>query len=193
MYRNPYYYWVQPNMPMYYNDYSYLNTRQQVTAQEVMQRLRSQHNNLFSQLERAGMNRQITEYVFLFIVNYTLNQTDTNQSATQIYRQFQRQVPWFRLLFTQLNIPENTMDRVLTRVIEIVLDLLNSDGGGGGGQPGQGWSGWESLGGTLTSAPTVSSWQNNRLDVFGRGTDMHFIIFGRMAVDGVTGKALAVG
>jgi hypothetical protein len=30
---------------------------------------------------------------------------------------------------------------------------------------------WESLGGTLTSAPAVSSWASGRLDVFARGTD----------------------
>ena len=33
------------------------------------------------------------------------------------------------------------------------------------------WSGWESLGGVLTSAPAASSWAANRLDVFVRGTD----------------------
>ena len=33
------------------------------------------------------------------------------------------------------------------------------------------WQQWESLGGILTSEPTVSSWASGRLDVFGRGTD----------------------
>ncbi len=33
------------------------------------------------------------------------------------------------------------------------------------------WNGWESLGGGLTSGPGVSSWSENRLDVFVRGTD----------------------
>jgi hypothetical protein len=33
--------------------------------------------------------------------------------------------------------------------------------------PGQ----WESLGGVLTSQPSVVSWGSNRLDVFGLGTD----------------------
>ena len=37
--------------------------------------------------------------------------------------------------------------------------------------PRSGWRGWESLGGGLTSDPTVSSWAGNRLDVFARGTD----------------------
>ncbi|WP_245732727.1 hypothetical protein [Salinibacillus kushneri] len=53
-------------------------------------------------------------------------------------------------------------------MIEIVLELIK---GGQPEPPSQGWSGWESLGGTLASAPSVSSWQNNRLDVFARGTD----------------------
>ncbi len=30
---------------------------------------------------------------------------------------------------------------------------------------------WESLGGVLTSIPTVVSWGNNRIDAFGIGTD----------------------
>ncbi|MFF7872171.1 hypothetical protein ACFZCT_37885, partial [Streptomyces qaidamensis] len=33
------------------------------------------------------------------------------------------------------------------------------------------WSGWESLGGTVSSAPTVSSWSSGRLDLFARGMD----------------------
>jgi hypothetical protein len=33
------------------------------------------------------------------------------------------------------------------------------------------WLGWESLGGVLTSGPGASSWGNNRLDPFVRGTD----------------------
>jgi hypothetical protein len=34
-----------------------------------------------------------------------------------------------------------------------------------------GWSGWEYLGGVLTSEPAVCSWASGRLDVFVRGTD----------------------
>ena len=33
------------------------------------------------------------------------------------------------------------------------------------------WSGWESLGGVLTSAPAVAAWNYGRLDVFVKGTD----------------------
>ena len=39
------------------------------------------------------------------------------------------------------------------------------------GAGGPRWSGWESLGGILTSGPGVCSWASGRLDVFVRGTD----------------------
>ncbi|HLN35132.1 MAG TPA: tyrosinase family protein [Nitrososphaeraceae archaeon] len=35
------------------------------------------------------------------------------------------------------------------------------------------WSGWEDLGGIITSAPSVASWAANRLDCFVRGQDSH--------------------
>jgi hypothetical protein len=34
-----------------------------------------------------------------------------------------------------------------------------------------GWSGWESLGGYLTSSPAAASWSYGRIDVFVRGGD----------------------
>jgi hypothetical protein len=34
-----------------------------------------------------------------------------------------------------------------------------------------GWSGWESLGGVLTTAPAAVSWNRNRIDTFVAGTD----------------------
>ncbi|MFP5247853.1 MAG: C1 family peptidase, partial [Thermoanaerobaculia bacterium] len=34
-----------------------------------------------------------------------------------------------------------------------------------------GWSGWESLGGVITSRPDAVSWGNNRIDAFARGAD----------------------
>jgi hypothetical protein len=33
------------------------------------------------------------------------------------------------------------------------------------------WNGWQDLGGTIVSGPAVSSWAQNRLDVFAKGTD----------------------
>jgi hypothetical protein len=38
-----------------------------------------------------------------------------------------------------------------------------------------GWSGWEDLGGTLTSDPAAVSWSRDRLDVFARGGDNQLV------------------
>ena len=35
------------------------------------------------------------------------------------------------------------------------------------------WSGWEDLGGILTSEPAAVSWGPGRIDTFVRGTDNH--------------------
>jgi len=37
--------------------------------------------------------------------------------------------------------------------------------------PNNGWSGWASLGGVITSLPTVTNDADSRLEVFARGTD----------------------
>ncbi|MEM8505215.1 MAG: hypothetical protein AAF716_18925 [Cyanobacteria bacterium P01_D01_bin.1] len=37
---------------------------------------------------------------------------------------------------------------------------------------GEEWSDWKNLGGTLTSNPTCASWSSERVDCFGRGTNM---------------------
>ncbi|SET17358.1 hypothetical protein SAMN05421676_103124 [Salinibacillus kushneri] len=46
------------------------------------------------------MNRQLADYAFNFIVNYTLNQANTNQPASQIYQQFQRGTVGFFVVYT---------------------------------------------------------------------------------------------
>ena len=55
-----YYYYQQPPQPFYRHE------RQQPTVQGMMQILRTQHNNLYNQLEQAGMNRAIIDYIFSY-------------------------------------------------------------------------------------------------------------------------------
>jgi|GEM_PF-365631 len=148
--------------------------RQQPDAMNILQDIKRNHSELYTPLRQAGMNDQLIDYVFFFVINYTLNQSKPNQNANQIYSQFRREIPWFNQLFAPFRIPSNVIDRTMTRVIQITLDAMKGGSSGGPGpsdRPGQGWSRWEDLGGVLTSAPAVSSWQPNRLDVFVRGTD----------------------
>ncbi|WP_279401472.1 hypothetical protein [Piscibacillus salipiscarius] len=163
-----------------------MSIRQQPVVQEVMDRLRSEHNNLYAQLTRAGISRRFIDYIFYLVVSYTVNQAETGQSARQIYIQFQRQVPWLNQFFLAHNVPQNLVDRVLRTVIEITLDIISDDGDDDDDD--NQWSSWENLGGRLTSAPAVSSWQANRLDVFARGQNQDLIHNGGTADDGVTGR-----
>ncbi|MGP4071224.1 hypothetical protein ACTWQB_01560 [Piscibacillus sp. B03] len=119
-----------------------ISLRQQPSIQEVMQVLRSEHNNLYAQLTRGGVSRRFIDYIFNLAVRYTINQADTSQSARQIYIQFQRRVPWMNQFFRIHNVPQNLVDRVLTTVIQITLDLIREDD-----EPTTGWSNWENLGG----------------------------------------------
>ncbi|MCQ6277088.1 hypothetical protein JMM81_19625 [Bacillus sp. V3B] len=52
--------------------------RQQLSVQDMMQLLRSQHNNLYTQMEQAGMSRNMIDYIFSLAVGFTLNQANTN-------------------------------------------------------------------------------------------------------------------
>lgn len=85
-------------------------------------------------------------------------------------------------------IPDNRINQIFRDIINFVLRNIRD--GGTEEETSSGWSSWEDLGGTLTSAPGVASWGENRLDVLARtslsGTN------GGMAADGVNGKTLVV-
>ncbi len=152
----------------------FLFALQQRSNQEIMQIIRSQHNDVYTDLERMGLNRNIMDLLVGFIVDFTINQEGTNLQPRQVYNRLRNQVPWLGLLMRQLNIRSNDLDRILVRLIEIVLNIISGSRPqqpGPGSGPGQGWSQWESLGGVITTAPAVASWQPNRLDVFAGGTD----------------------
>lgn len=145
----------------------YLYAQQERNTQEIMQIIRSRHNDLYLELEQIGLNRNMIDLLVVLIVNYTIRQQGTNLQARDLYNRLRSQVPWLNLLMRQINIRPNDLDRILVRLIEVILNIIRD----GTAQPPTGWSPWQSLGGILTTAPAVSSWQANRLDVFAGGTD----------------------
>lgn len=157
------------------NNQDYLYAQRERNVQDVMQNIRSQHDGLYYELEQEGLNRNVIDMMFYFVVNYIMSQQIENMTADQVYSRLQNQIPWSGLMLRQFNIPRNRLDRILIRLIEIVLELIRDGGGqpgpGPGPGPGQGWSAWEDLGGVLSTSPSVSSWQPNRLDVFAGGSD----------------------
>src|SRR5699024_3117652 len=161
MYQNPYFF--VPDMPgMQFPE----TALQQVNTQQVFQMLRREHPDLFTQLERRGISSQLANQIFFLLSTFAIGQAGTNLSANQVYNRFRTQVPWITLLLRQYNIPQHTINNILQEAIQIILNLLRGDA-----RPDGRWSGWESLGGTIASAPAAASWQPNRLDVFARGTD----------------------
>jgi len=180
MYNNgyPYYYVYVP--VNYYHPYQYPLYAQQIPqqssrpgVQQLIQRIRTEHSNLYTQLEQAGVNPQMVDTLIFLTISYLQSQQNLNRTPTQIYNQFQRDNPWFLPFIRSMNFPENTVNRILIRVIELALSYIRGESPTPepGPRPEAGWSDWESLGGTLLSAPSVSSWAPNRLDVFARGSD----------------------
>ena len=146
----------------------YVLAQQQRNTREIMRTIRLEHNEVYSELERIGLNRNLADLLITFIVNFTINQGGNNLQPRQIYNRFRNQTPWFNLILRQSNIRGSELDRILVRIIEIILNIIRN--GSRPPIPDRGWSGWESLGGTLTTAPAAASWQPNRLDVFAGGT-----------------------
>ncbi len=146
----------------------YILAQQQEDTRQIMQTIRSEHSDVYSELERMGLNRNLADLLITFIVNFTIRQ-ERNLQPRQIYDRFRNQTPWFNLILRQINIRGSELDRILLRIIEIILNIIRN--GTRPPVPGRGWSSWESLGGILTSAPAAVSWGPNRIDVFVRGTD----------------------
>ena len=143
--------------------------RHQQDTRQIMQIIRSEHNNVYSELERMGLNRNLADILISFLVNFTISQEGGRLQAGQIYDRFRNQIPWFNLVARQINIRGSELDRILIGIIEIILSIIRN--GSRPPEPGRRWSRWESLGGVLTTSPAAASWQPNRLDVFAGGSD----------------------
>ena len=132
-------------------------------------------------MQSVGIPRNITRGIIRNIVNYVLqnerNYTGTlQQRLNQIYRDISRNNIVFPILRIYGGNVGGRFNSVLRDIIELTLLYLEQ-----GTPPSPSpspvptppsrrqWSNWEDLGGIITSAPAVSSWQRNRLDVFARG------------------------
>jgi hypothetical protein len=143
---------------------------QQRSAQEIMQIIGSQHDDIYLDFERVGINRYLTDILISFIINFTIGQEE-GLEPTQLYNRFRDQVPLIDILARRFNIQGRELDRILVRIFEIISDIMENALKPPRPGTDRGWSRWESLGGVLTTAPAAASWQPNRLDVFAGGTD----------------------
>jgi len=126
--------------------------------------------NHYSELQRYGVPRGITRNLFRSVVSYVLvnekNYSGTiDQKTNQLFNAIQRDLSAVFYILRIYGVPNNRINQIIRDIIRFILENISA----GPVPPATGWSEWEDLGGILTSAPAVASWQANRLDVFGRG------------------------
>lgn len=134
-----------------------------------------QYGDYYDELQRYGIQRTITRWIFITIITYVLR-NEGNYSGSierrtaQILDDMRRDLNLLVLVLRGYGVPNNLINQLFTDIISFTLRSIGGTPAPGPSPgPTPGWSNWEDLGGVLTSAPAVASWQPNRLDVFGRG------------------------
>jgi hypothetical protein len=149
------------------DDYEGMRQRPQ-DINRIMALINQRFANTYAELQRYGVRRADTRNIFRNIVRYVLRNQD-NYTGTIVQRtdallnDLRRDNPFAFTILRQKGVPNARINQIFRDIIRFILENI-----GVGGGP-QGWSQWEDLGGILTSAPAVASWQPNRLDVFARG------------------------
>jgi hypothetical protein len=144
---------------------------------QIMSLINQSFSNYFSEFQRYGIQRVITRRIFRTLVTYVLRNAENydgtiTERANQIIDDFRSDERGIISLLRGFGVPNNRINRIFRDIISIVLEYIDSEEPEPEPEPEpprDEWSNWEDLGGILTSAPAVSSWQANRLDVFARG------------------------
>lgn len=151
--------------------------RLQQDVNSIMERLNRDFSGYYDQLQSYGVQGNLAQWIFLSLITYVLRSAEDyaggdSSRIPQLLRDLRRDAPMLFEILHGHGLSDNLIDSMLMEIIKIILNLIVGQPGPGPGpgpSPAPGWSRWEDLGGVLTSAPAVSSWQANRLDVFGRG------------------------
>ncbi|MBM7687161.1 hypothetical protein [Defluviitalea raffinosedens] len=133
----------------------------------IMALVNRQFENYYIELQSYGVPRIVTSNIFRSIVAYVLENENKytgnlDQRTNALFNAYLRDNVIVFIILRGYGVPSNRINQMIRTIIRFVLENI-------GEQPATGWSEWEDLGGVLTSAPAVASWQPNRLDVFGRG------------------------
>lgn len=135
----------------------------------ILSLLSKEQPDIYKQFKNYKVDRRTADHLLRLIIGYVIDNAEKyhgteNQRVNAILRDFEKRYSSALSSVISMGIPRNRLNEIIKRVIRFTLNNLQNT-------PEQGWSKWEDLGGTLTSAPGVSSWGPNRLDVFTRGTD----------------------
>ncbi|MDF2615190.1 MAG: hypothetical protein K0S71_2976 [Clostridia bacterium] len=144
---------------------------------KIMALINQQYNNYYQLLQRYRIQRVVARNIFRNIVTYVLREENKysgsiEQKTNRIFDAYRRDNQMIFAILRGFGVPDNRTNQIVRSIIRLTLENMEfeeDEDQNGGEQPSSDWSEWEDLGGILTSAPAVSSWQANRLDVFGRG------------------------
>ena len=143
----------------------------------IMALIEQRLNSYYVELERYGIQRFIIRSIFRNIVVFTLREGtkytgDMQQTLNEMINDYRRANPIIIATLRGYGVPNNRINQMILAIMRLTLENMDGIDNGEENEPGpqpMNWSNWEDLGGILTSSPAVSSWQANRLDVFGRG------------------------
>ncbi|MEG2539289.1 MAG: sialidase [Clostridium sp.] len=131
----------------------------------------------YSILEKYKVNKAAARYIFSLAIAYGIDNKnrysgDDEKKAKALARDFYTAYNQVLLVTMIVGLPSSVMREVLEKIMYITVQNSNSPNPPIPKPPIHGrWSGWEDLGGILTSAPAACSFAKNRIDVFARGTD----------------------
>lgn len=140
-------------------------------ADKMLTSLNDEQPELSLDLQDFGVEKEKVDSYFKTAISYVIDNFTkfrgyVDQRIDLMYGDFSRQYNHIFSSLKKMGIPNGVINHTFNNVIEfglrnIVIPPTNISR----------WSGWQDLGGNLTSAPAVSSWASNRLDTFARGTD----------------------
>ncbi|CAM3740675.1 hypothetical protein [Mesobacillus zeae] len=113
------------------NDFSYEmdSFRTAVDVNRVMRILNQQHRNLYREIERGGMERKLSEYLFRSMVTYVdenFNRFTGNieQKIAQASRQLSRRHPWIFDIMRIYNVSPASQNRIVDGVLRVAFRNL---------------------------------------------------------------------
>jgi mannose-6-phosphate isomerase-like protein (cupin superfamily) len=93
---------------------------------EIMERIEARYANFYSELMYHGVSQGEIEYLFRYIVYYTISNTDRysgdeRQKAVAIYNDLRRLEPWVFSSLESAYVPANRLDYIIMTIIMFTL------------------------------------------------------------------------
>lgn len=98
-------------------------SKKQKSTQEIIQIMHLKYNDIYLELYRIGLSKNLADTLIDYIVHF-ISQQHSSLEPAQIYDRFKNQIP-FNLVTRRFNIQKEEIDRMLFNIIEVVLNIIN--------------------------------------------------------------------